>query len=262
MTLHPHETAGLALGGISLIGQSLSACVLALGGISLFGQTLSACVHGSERYNKAKDLVSEFADIETNRSWARRRLATWAEDWGIEEGCLLVDDGFQKHVEMATSHLVYINYLFARLDKAKKCSLLWKQPANMPSCPACRRGQAREVVQDWRRLIRGAPGPDGRDPEAERQSEHAVKGPVLSGRRPGGRDGGRGGGRGRGPRPPGPAPERRQIRRAGPQPRPAVQQPRSLRRGRPECRVGSDVGGPDAAQGPTHPPRGLCRVVV
>ena len=56
MTLQPHETAGLALGGISL-----------------FGQTLTACVHGSERYDKFEDLGSEFADIERNLGWARAR---------------------------------------------------------------------------------------------------------------------------------------------------------------------------------------------
>lgn len=103
MTLQPHETAGLALGGIGL-----------------FGQTLTACVHGFERYNKVKDLGSEFTDIHRNLVWARSRLATWAEDWGIEEGRHLNDDRFQKRIEMATSHLVYINYLLAQLDKAKE----------------------------------------------------------------------------------------------------------------------------------------------
>ncbi|KAF4417815.1 HET-s domain [Fusarium acutatum] len=103
MTLQPSESAGIALGSLSL-----------------FGQTLTACVHGFERYNKVKDLGTEFIDLQRNLVWARSRLAIWASDWGIEEGRHLNDDRFEKHVEMATSHLIYINYLLAELDKAEE----------------------------------------------------------------------------------------------------------------------------------------------
>lgn len=101
MNLQPSETAGLALGSLSL-----------------FGQTLTACVHGFERYSKFnKDLGTEFMDLQRNLVWARSRLATWASDWGIEQGRHLRDDRFQKYVEMATSHLSWISYLLAMLDK-------------------------------------------------------------------------------------------------------------------------------------------------
>jgi hypothetical protein len=91
---------------------------LALGALSLFGQTLTACVHGFERYNKFnQDLGTEFTDLQVNLAWTRSRLATWALDWGIDEGRHLHDDRFQKHVEMAASHLAWISYLLFNLDK-------------------------------------------------------------------------------------------------------------------------------------------------
>ncbi|KAL2132941.1 hypothetical protein VTI74DRAFT_3131 [Chaetomium olivicolor] len=103
MGLQPSETAGLTLGSLSL-----------------FGQTLTACVHGFERYSKVKDLGTEFTEIQRNLVWARSRLATWASDWGIEQGRHLNDDRFQKYVEMATSDLTWINYLLAKLDKEEE----------------------------------------------------------------------------------------------------------------------------------------------
>jgi len=90
---------------------------LVLGSASLFGQTLSACLHGFERYNKVNDLGAEFVNLQTQIVWARSRLAAWALDWGIEEGRHLNNVRFQQYVEMATSHLVHINYLLATLDK-------------------------------------------------------------------------------------------------------------------------------------------------
>src|SRR4051812_11350313 len=94
---------------------------LALGSLSLFAQTLTACVHGFERYSKFnKDLGTEFTDLQTNLVWVRRRLASWADDWGIEEGRHHHDDRFQKYIGMATGHLAWINYLLATLDKEEE----------------------------------------------------------------------------------------------------------------------------------------------
>ncbi|OAA55764.1 HET-s/LopB domain protein [Cordyceps fumosorosea ARSEF 2679] len=103
MVLLPPESAGIALGSLSL-----------------FGQTLTACVHGFERYSLVRNLGTEFTDLQRKLSWTRSRLATWASDWGISDGRHLEDDRFQRYVEMATSHLVYINYLLAELAKAEE----------------------------------------------------------------------------------------------------------------------------------------------
>ena len=95
--------------------ENHEAVSLALGSVSIFGQTLSACMRGFEKYNSAKDLSTDAIELRVNLEWTRSRLETWSEGWDIENGSHLSNPHFQKYGQMTINHLVFINYILAEL---------------------------------------------------------------------------------------------------------------------------------------------------